>query len=175
MKELTARFVETLVGVSTKVITLSLQQVRRQASGSVTVEVSQSGGDRRHRNSQCDGSRCDSTPRSLSCFDGFLKERIEQQVGKLSVLFERIPDVVQKCTADDATASPHQRNRSIVQFPFFFVADGPHQLIALGVGNDFRCVQRLFQIVDERGFVAFKFGAGTGKRFRCFDSFFFHR
>ncbi len=107
--------VDSLIGVSTKVVALSLQQVGWQSLHPVTVVIAQSRAEGGDRNAQ---DRCrshDRAPRLLGTLDRFLKERMQQQVFEVRILVESFFDVVQELSADDATATPQQcgscRNR----------------------------------------------------------------
>ena len=49
--------------------------------------------------------------------NGSFEEVVQQQIGQLGVGFEGGLDLGQEHGADDAAASPHQRDRAVVELP----------------------------------------------------------
>src|SRR3990167_680917 len=68
--------------------------------------------------------------------EGFLdlpfKEGVEKEAGKIFVLVVRPFDLVEKNTADDASATPHESDAAIVQVPFHLGRSRPHEHKTLG-------------------------------------------
>src|SRR5690606_11727164 len=96
LEELTAWFVEALVGVRTEEVALGLQQVCRQTCSAETIEVSQGRGDSRCGNA-VGNRRCRYTaPASLGCIHGRAEVLVQQQVGQLRVLDEGFFNVAQE-------------------------------------------------------------------------------
>jgi len=112
-----AFFIRSLVGVSTKVIPLSLQQVGWQTSLSISVIVAQSGSEAGDRKSEFHGSRDRASPAGLSFFDGIAEEVVQQQVFQLWIFVKCRFDVLQEGGSDDTATSPQQGDISIIQIP----------------------------------------------------------
>ena len=103
--------------MSTEVVTLSLQQVRREVLSAVSIVEAES---------SAEGWRWDTpqralgnniSPSRLRLVDGFVKEVIEQQVLKLWVATVCLSDVLEEDGANDAAATPHKSDLRLVEFP----------------------------------------------------------
>src|ERR1041385_2456572 len=127
MEELAARFVYPLVGMSAKVIALSLQQVRGEPLASIGIVEGQGGAERRHGNAFFRRGGNDVTPRFLSLLDRLLEERVEQQIYEFRMFVVGFFDFAEECAADDATATPHQRDAAVIQIPFLFLRRRAHE------------------------------------------------
>ncbi len=114
MEKLPARRVDTFIGVRAEIIALRLQKVGRQPLGAEAVEVAQRACQRGRRNAVRQRCGADRAPARLRVFDRALELRVEQQVGKLRVLFTRLFDLAEDRGADDAAAAPHQRDAAVV-------------------------------------------------------------
>ena len=80
MEELAAGGINALVGVSTEVVALSLQKVRRETLRGVSVEVGKRGGHRRCGNAVCESRRGDFAPCRNELLDRLLEVGIEEKV-----------------------------------------------------------------------------------------------
>lgn len=75
-----AWLVHTLVGMSSEIVALTLDQGGGQALGTQSVEVRQRGSERRSRQTVDGGLSHHVTPRLFGGFDGVLEVRSEQQL-----------------------------------------------------------------------------------------------
>ena len=142
-----------------EVVALGLQQVRRQPPAAVAVVVAERGGDRRRREPELDGHAHDAAPAGLGALDLAREERIEQQVRQLGVLVEGALDLAEEGGADDAAAAPHERDAAVVEVPPVRFRGRAHELVALGVADELRGVERLLEVVHEALLVAREDGA----------------
>jgi len=135
--------------VSTKVVTLSLQEVSWKVLGSVSVVEAKG----------CAESRCWDTPEStladnvspswLSMVNGLGEEIVEQQILKVGVAAVGIGDVLQKDGSDNATTTPHQSNRWLVQLPLVLLCGILNQHETLGIGDNLGGIQSLLKVGQE--------------------------
>ena len=95
-------FISALIGVRTKVITLSLNQVSGQNCGTITIVVSYCGRERRYRNTILYGIRHDITQRLLIVISDLFEVRCQQEVSNASVLRISISDLLQELRTNDA-------------------------------------------------------------------------
>src|SRR5690554_1081494 len=149
MEKLSPWFVYPFILMCAKVVALCLQQVGRQSVVTEPVEIAQRRSERRNRNPVFDSCSTDSSPTLLNRFDALFKEGVEQQIFQSGILVECFLDITQKYRTDNASATPHQRNSSIVEIPFVLLGSLHHQVISLSVRNDLRSVESLFQVTDE--------------------------
>src|SRR5438046_9903237 len=117
-----ARFIDPLVSMRAKEIALRLQEVCRQTSGAITVEVRQRGRKRRRRYTMFDRCRKDETPFRLRLLDGPREIAVEQKIVQRGIAPICFHDSVQKFRANDAAASPDGGNVAQVEVPFVFGA-----------------------------------------------------
>ena len=96
MEELAPWHVETLIGMSPKVVALGLQQIGRQRRSAISIEVCQGRRERRNRQSQFDSGGDNTTPGRLSLFHCILEKVIQQQVFKVGILVEGVLNVLEK-------------------------------------------------------------------------------
>lgn len=162
--------VQALVRVRSKVISLRLQQVRRENSVSVPIKERQRGRDRRSRNPQKSALRNNVSPALRSLSHGLGKEGVKEQVLELGVLGVRSLDVTQEDRADNAASAPHKGNAGIVQVPAVLLGSLAHEHEALGVGDDLGSVEGLGNIVDELFLVASELCVGSRKDRRGTDT-----
>ena len=104
-------------GMSTEVITLSLEEVGGKVLAAVAVIETQGGAESRSGNTPLSTLGHDVSPSGLSLVDGILEEVAEQEVLEIGVLAVGLRDVLEEDGPDDATASPHQSDGWLVQFP----------------------------------------------------------
>jgi len=107
--------------MGTKVIALSLEQVRRQILGTVTIEPAESGREGRGGDSEESGLGDDVAPAGLGGVDGFVEEVGEEEVLEVVVLAVGGGDVFEEDGADDAAAAPHEGDGGLVELPFVFL------------------------------------------------------
>ena len=60
----------------------------------------------------------------------------------------------EKCRPDDAAAPPEKRDPAVVEIPLVFLRGLMQQHESLRIGNDLRCVQRLFEVAQKSLLVA---------------------
>lgn len=147
--------------VSTKVITLSLQQVGGQVLGAVTVEPRQGSGEGGSRDTKLGGLGDNLSPAGLGLVDGLVEEVVEQQVGQVGLLAVGRGDVLEEDGADDAATTPHESNGGLVELPAVLLGSLLHEHEALGVGDDLGGVQGLLEVVKELLLVALELAAAT--------------
>ena len=86
-------FISTLIGMRTKVITLSLNQVSWQNCRTVAVVVGNGGRERRYRNTILHGISHDITQRLLIVISDLFEVRRQQKVSNASILRISIGDL----------------------------------------------------------------------------------
>lgn len=155
--------VQALVRVRSKVVSLSLQQVGRENSVSVSIKERQRRRDRRSRNSQKSALRNNVSPALRSLSHGLGEEGVKEQVLELGVLGVCGLDVAQEDRADNAASTPHKGNAGIVQVPAVLLGSLAHEHKALGVGNDLGSIEGLGNIVDELLLIASELCVGSRK------------
>jgi len=117
MEELASGPVDPLVSVCTKVITLGLEQVRRQARRPVAVVIGECGTDGRHGDAQHRGHGDHTAPGTLCLTNGCFEEIVNQQIAQVRILLESIANVSEEAGANDASAAPHEGNSAEIQIP----------------------------------------------------------
>ena len=75
---------------------------------------------------------------------------LEKQVGEFRLAIEGVLDLAEEHRADDAAAPPDHGDAAVVQVPVVRLRRRPQELVALGVGNDLRGVERILEIRDHR-------------------------
>ena len=78
-------------------------------------------------------------------------------------------DAVKKFRANDAPATPNRRDVPKIQIPAVGCAGGTEQLHPLGVGNNFRCVKRVVDGLDQAVPIAAEF-VGLAAAARILDA-----
>lgn len=106
MEGFASGFIGALVGVGTKVVTLGLGQVLRQAITSVAVEVVKRGAKCRNGNSQFCCRHQHFSPRILTIENGLLKLRSQQQVRQGRILVKGVLNSAQKSSSNDTATLP---------------------------------------------------------------------
>ncbi len=147
MKEFASRFVDSFVGVRSKIISLCLQQVGRQATAAIAIVESQGSTHGRHRNAHLNGRGDHSAPGCLCFLDGVLEERVDEQVLQLRIFVKRFLYLAEEGRTNNTTAAPHQGDAAIVQVPVMVLGGRSHKLITLGVTDNLRGIQGLAQVV----------------------------
>lgn len=135
--------------VSTKVITLSLQQVGGQVLGAVTVEPRQGSGESGSRDTKLGRLGNNLSPAGLGLVDSLVEEVVEQQVGQVGLLAVGRGDVLEEDGADDAATTPHEGNGRLVELPAVLLGGLLHEHEALGVGDNLGGVQGLLEVLKE--------------------------
>ena len=132
-----------------EIVTLSLQQVRRQARAPVCVVIVQRGAHRGNGDSEPNRGANHVPPRPLGLCHDPLEVRIQHQVGELAALAERLLDLSQELGADNAPFTPHQGDFPELQAPPVFLRRRPEQLESLGVRTNLRGVHGIVQVAHE--------------------------
>ncbi len=143
-----------LKGVSTKVITLSLEKVGWKVLSTVTIEPRERSGETWGWETHLGSLSNDVSPSRLSLVDRVLEEVGEEQVLKVWVGAVRIGDVLEEDGADDAAASPHERDGWLVELPTVFLGSLLHQHETLSVGDNLGSVKCLLEVPEELLLVA---------------------
>lgn len=107
-------------GVSTEVITLSLEEVGWEVLGTVTVEPVKSSGESWSWYTEC-GSLADNlSPTWLSLVNSLVEEVVEEQVLEVGVVTVSLGDILQEDGSDNASTTPHESNGWLVKLPLVF-------------------------------------------------------
>ncbi|EEQ40117.1 hypothetical protein CLUG_04245 [Clavispora lusitaniae ATCC 42720] len=144
---------QDLEGMSTKVVSLSLQQVSWQLSRSVTIVEGQSSRESRNWNTVLNSLTDSRSPALLSLDNSLVEEWVEQQVLQVWVLSVSSSNLAQEDRSDDTSTSPHQSNGWVVQLPTVLLSSLSDQHETLSVGDNLRSVQSLFQVVNKLSLV----------------------
>ena len=116
-----AFFISALIGVRTKVITLSLDQVSWQNCGTITIVVSYCGRERRYRNTILHGISHHITQRLLIVISDLFEVWCQQEVSNASVLRISIGDLLQELRTNDAASTENLSDLAVVQIPVVFI------------------------------------------------------
>ncbi|VCW29740.1 hypothetical protein BANRA_01608 [Klebsiella pneumoniae] len=129
--------ISTLIGVRTKVITLSLNQISWQNRGTVAVVVGNCGREGRYRNTilHCIGHNI--TQRLLIVISDLFEVRCQQEVSNASVLRISIGDLLQELRTNDAASAENLSDLAVVQIPVVLVRSSSELGEALSIGNNF--------------------------------------
>lgn len=130
-------FISTLIGVRTKVITLSLNQVSWQNCRTVAVVVGNCGRERRYRNTILYGIRHHIPQRLLIVISDLFEVWRQQEVSNASVLRISISDLLQELRTNDAASAENLSDLAVVQIPVIFIRSSTQLGEALSIGNDF--------------------------------------
>lgn len=103
--------------VRTEVVTLSLEQVRRQVLGAVAVEEAERSAEGRSGDTPESTLADDVPPAGLGLGDGLLEEVVEEQVLEVGVRAVGLGDVLKEDRADDAATTPHESNLGLLELP----------------------------------------------------------
>src|ERR1043165_4740336 len=169
------RVVEALVGVGAEIIALGLEQIGGETFAAVGVEEGEGGAEGGDGDAFLGGNRDNGAPRAVRGLYSLAEERIEQEVGQLGIFIEGFFDFAQKDAADDAAAAPHEGDAAVVEVPVVFLRRSAHEHVALGVGDDFRGVERTTDVFDDFFVIAFDGGLGAFELFGSGDAFVFKR
>ena len=141
-------------GVGTKVVTLSLEEVSGEQLATVTVEEGESGGECGGGDTPEDGLSDHATPALLSVVDGLVEEVVEEKILELGVLAESSGDVLEEDGSDNATTTPHESDRGVVELPVVLLGSLAHEHEALGVRDNLGGVESLLEVSNELFLVA---------------------
>src|SRR3569833_292379 len=149
MEELTARFVDALVGVRAEVVALGLEEISGQTSRAVAIiegkrgREGRSGHAKRNRAGEC------ATPGFLVLVEYAGEEAVEQEIAEVGSGLEGVFDFAEEAAADDASTAPHQSDATHVEIPAVLLRRCSKQHVALGIRNDFRAVECAANVLDE--------------------------
>lgn len=110
-------FINALISMRTEIVTLCLDQVRRQNSGAVAVVIGNSSGEGRHRDTVLYCVSDDIAQRLLVVIGNLLEVRSQQQVSDLRIFGISIGDFLQELRTDDAASTENLRDFTVVQIP----------------------------------------------------------
>src|SRR5437764_5379638 len=154
-----AGLIDSFVRMRTEEISLRLQEVCRQPSRPITVEVSERCGKCRNRHAVFNGCRYRNAPVALRLSDGSGEITIEQKIVERRVAQISLDDSVEKFRANNAAASPDGGDIAKVEVPFVFRASRTQKLHSLRVRNNFRCVKRVAYCINESRSITRKFSS----------------
>ena len=104
-------------GVCAEVVTLCLQDIRRQVLGPVTVKPRQRGAEGRCWDTPERALGDHVAPAGLRLVDGLVEEVVEEQVLEVWVVAVRTGDVLEEDGADDAATTPHEGDLWLLELP----------------------------------------------------------
>ncbi len=110
-------FINALISMRTEIVTLCLDQVRRQNCGAVAVIIGNRSGEGRNRDTVLYRISDDIAQRLLVVIGNLLEVRSQQQVSDLRIFGVCIGDFLQELRTDDATSTENLRDFAVVQIP----------------------------------------------------------
>ena len=125
----------------TEIVTLCLDQVRRQNSGAVAVIIGNRSGEGRNRDTVLYRVSDDIAQRLLVVIGDLLEVRSQQQVSDLRIFGISIGDFLQELRTDDAASTENLRDFALVQIPVVLFRRRTQLREALSVRNDFAQIQ----------------------------------
>lgn len=129
-------FINAFISMRTEIVTLCLDQVRRQNSGTVAVIICNRSGEGRNRDTVLYRISNDITQRLLVIIGNLFKVRSQQQVSDLRIFGISIGDFLQELRTDDAASTENLRDFAVVQIPVVLFRRSTQLREALGVRND---------------------------------------
>ena len=136
-----AFFISALIGMSTEIVTLSLNQVSRQDCRTVAVVVGNGGRECRNRDTVLNGISHNITQRLLIFISNLLEVRRQQQVGDTRILLVSISDLLQELSTNNTTGTEDFGNLTVVQIPVVFIRCSTQLREALSIRNDLAQIQ----------------------------------
>ena len=127
VEKLAARRVQPLVGVRAEVVALSLEKIGRKPSATVAVIVFEGGAEGRCRHAVHDGLSEHIPPALLGLGELVAEIRVEKDVGDVRILVESLLNLAEEDTADDASASPHEGDSTVVEIPPVLLGGCAHE------------------------------------------------
>src|SRR6266404_9764941 len=109
MEELAPRLIDAFVRMGAEEVALSLQQVRGQARGAVSVVEGERRRHRRSRHAVLDGLNERASPRCLILVQQLAEKIVQQKIGELRILVVSLLDLSEEPAADDAARSEERR------------------------------------------------------------------
>ncbi|GAB8122826.1 hypothetical protein OkiPb00357_19990 [Escherichia coli] len=100
-----------------EIVTLCLDQVRRQNSGTVAIVIGNRSGEGRNRDTVLYCISDDIAQRLLVVIGNLLEVRGQQQVSDLRIFGISIGDFLQELRTDDAASTENLRDFAVVQIP----------------------------------------------------------
>ena len=168
-------FINALISMRTEIVTLCLDQVRRQNSGTVAVIIGNRSGEGRNRDTVLYCISNDITQRLLVVIGNLLEVRSQQQVSDLRIFGICIGDFLQELRTDDAASTENLRDFAVVQIPVVLFRRSTQLREALGVRNDFAQIQSTTNFFDELSLVASWLRLRARENFRCGNTLIFQR
>lgn len=116
-----AFFIGTLICMRAEIVTLRLNQVSRQNSGTIAIVVGNSRREGWNRNTILHCICNHIAQRLLIIIGDLLEVRRQQQVGNARILLIGISDLLQELSTDDAACTEDFSNFAVVQIPVVFI------------------------------------------------------
>src|ERR1700747_1442601 len=154
--------VRTAVRVRAEEVAQALDQGGGQAFGPQRVVVGQGGGEAGPGDAEPDGGGYHVAPGLLGVGEVFAEVLVGQQRGQFGVVLVSGADAVEERGPDDAATAPDDGDLAEVEVPVVLLAADGHHVPALGVGDQFGCVQGLLDLVGELGGLGGR-GLGAGQ------------
>ncbi len=159
-------FINALISMCTEIVTLCLDQVRRQHRGTVAIVISNRRREGWNRNTVLHCISDDITQCLLVVVGDFLEIRSQQQVSDFWIFGIRIGNFLQELRTDDATSTENLRDFAIVQLPVVLFRRSTQLREALCVRNNLTQIKRTANFFDKLCFVACWLRLRTRQYFR---------
>ncbi|GCZ92540.1 hypothetical protein HmCmsJML146_00048 [Escherichia coli] len=150
----------------TEIVTLCLDQVRRQNSGTVAIVIGNRSGEGRNRDTVLYCISNDITQSLLVVIGNLLEVRSQQQVSDLRIFGISIGDFLQELRTDDAASTENLRDFTVVQIPVVLFRRSTQLREALRVRNNLTQIKRTANFFNELCFVACWLRLWTRQYFR---------
>lgn len=135
-------FINALISMRTEIVTLCLDQVRRQNSGTVAIVIGNRSSEGRNRDTVLYCVSDDIAQRLLIVIGDLLEVRSQQQVSDLRIFGICIGDFLQELRTDDAASTENLRDFTVVQIPVVLFRRSTQLRKALSIRNNFAQIQR---------------------------------
>mmetsp|Transcript_17416 Transcript_17416/g.33025 ORF Transcript_17416/g.33025 Transcript_17416/m.33025 type:complete len:244 (-) Transcript_17416:930-1661(-) len=162
--------VNTLIGMPTKEIPLSLRQIRRQVFPPIRIKIIQTGTQGRTWHTTCNTKSHNSPPRHLSCIQFLCKARIHHEILQGRILCQGCLDFIQQLGANDTSSLPHFGTLAQIDIPAIGITCSLDDSQSLGIRTDFGTVQCCSQVINDLRFGNVGYFCGALKNFGCGDS-----
>ena len=153
MEESATLTIHPFIGVRSKIVPLSLEEVLWKASAAIAVIISKGRRKGRGGNTIFNGVCNYFAPVGLGTGYRFNKIRVEQEVGQLWIAVIGFRYFLQKRSSDDATPSPNLSDFTEIQFPPVFFLRFSHKLEPLGIGTNFGAIEGISNGFDKGLFI----------------------
>ena len=166
-------FISTLICMRAEIVTLRLNQVSRQYSGTIAIVVGNSRREGGNRNTILHSVCNHIAQRLLIIIGDLLEVRRQQQVGNTRILLIGISDLLQELSTDDAACTEDFSNFAVVQIPVVFIRRSTELGETLSVRDDFAQIESATNFLNELCFITSSLRVRPGKNFRSSNTLVF--